>query len=140
MTTIQSHSEEETIALATEHAKSLKKGDVLCLYGDLGAGKSVFSRALIRACVGLNIDVPSPTFTLVQTYDATIAPLWHFDLYRLEDAEDVYELGWEEAISEGIILLEWPERIAAHLPQNRYDIHIKILDQTTREISISTPQ
>ena len=65
-----------------------------------------------------NLIVPSPTFTLVETYDTPLGPYWHFDLYRLETPEQVYELGWEEALAEGVVLVEWPERLGALLPEH----------------------
>lgn len=87
-------------------------------------GKSVFARALIRELtVQPDLEVPSPTFTLVQTYDTIKGPLWHFDLYRIKAPEDVYELGWEDALSEGIVLVEWPSRLNSTLaPHNRLEI------------------
>jgi len=137
-TLIQTKSEDETAVFARQFGRTLSKGDVICLYGALGTGKSVFSRALIRGLMGADIDVPSPTFTLVQTYDAALSSLWHFDLYRLEDASEAYEIGWEEAISDGIAIIEWPERITALLPQKRYDIFININDDNSRTISVKT--
>jgi tRNA threonylcarbamoyladenosine biosynthesis protein TsaE len=118
-----SRSEEETADLASKLAGSLRTGDVLCLSGDLGAGKSVFARALIREISGNHdLDVPSPTFTLVQTYSSDICELWHFDLYRIKDSEEIYELGWEDAISEGISIIEWPEKLEFLAPDDRLDI------------------
>tara|TARA_R110001592_G_scaffold29350_9_gene106591 strand:- start:8382 stop:8828 length:447 start_codon:yes stop_codon:yes gene_type:complete len=109
---IETYSEAETIAFAARFAQQLNAGDIVLLYGDLGMGKTVFSRALIRAlCTDEAMDVPSPTFTLVQTYDAPRGAIWHFDLYRLSDPSEIYEIGWEEALSEGMILVEWPERL-----------------------------
>ncbi len=125
--TIQSQSEEETISFAQKLAKELKAGDVLLLYGDLGMGKTVFSRALVRALCGDEVlEVPSPTFTLVQSYDSAVATIWHFDLYRLCDSSEVYEIGWEEALSgdEGIALVEWPERLDDMLPAGAMHVHI----------------
>lgn len=103
---------EELAARAARLAAQLRAGDVIFLYGDLGAGKTFFARALIRAlCGDPALPVPSPTFTLVQTYDTPAGPLWHFDLYRLQDPEEIYETGWEEALSGAIMLVEWPERL-----------------------------
>ncbi len=108
-----SYSEKETISIAETLADKIEGGDILLLEGPLGAGKSVFARALIRAlCANPALEVPSPTFTLVQLYDTKDkGPLYHFDLYRIEDTEELYELGWEEALSEGILLIEWPNRL-----------------------------
>lgn len=120
-----SHSEADTARLADALAACLSPGDVICLYGNLGMGKSVFARALIRTVSGNPVlEVPSPTFTLVQTYDTPQGALWHFDLYRLQDADEIYELGWEEALSDAITLVEWPQRIAERLPPDRLDIHL----------------
>lgn len=125
--TIKTYSEAQTIAVAQDFAAKLGAGDVVCLYGTLGMGKSVFARAVIRALCGDNdLDVPSPTFTLVQIYDDAdmTAPIWHFDLYRLEDAEEIYETGWEEALGDAIILIEWPERLGTTKPPRSIDITI----------------
>jgi tRNA threonylcarbamoyladenosine biosynthesis protein TsaE len=100
----------------------LQAGDCVALYGDLGAGKSTFARALIGALTG-KTDIPSPTFTLAQYYLTPKGPLTHFDLYRLKQAEDVYELGWEEALA-GTVLVEWPERLAGLLPRSALAIHL----------------
>jgi tRNA threonylcarbamoyl adenosine modification protein YjeE len=119
--TILSHSENDTTAEATKLARNLKPGALLLLRGTLGSGKTVFARSLIRTLTGdASLEVPSPTFTLVQTYDSAKGPIYHFDLYRLKSSEEIYELGWEEALSEGIVIVEWPERleglaIPAHL-------------------------
>jgi tRNA threonylcarbamoyladenosine biosynthesis protein TsaE len=121
----ESNSETETADFADSFASRLERGDVILLHGNLGAGKTVFARALIRALTGDNaLEVPSPTFTLVQTYDTPLGTLWHFDLYRLKHSEEIYELGWEEALSEGLVLVEWPERLGALLPPFRLDIHL----------------
>ncbi|MCB9990285.1 MAG: tRNA (adenosine(37)-N6)-threonylcarbamoyltransferase complex ATPase subunit type 1 TsaE [Rhodospirillales bacterium] len=118
-----STSEDDTARIASDLAAQLTPGDVLCLRGDLGMGKSVFARALIRALANNPaLEVPSPTFTLVQTYDTAQGPLWHFDLYRIEDEEEIYELGWEEALCDAITLIEWPQRAENALPPDRLDI------------------
>lgn len=105
-------SEEETIKAAAAFAATLKPRDIILLNGDLGMGKSVFSRAVIRAIThNPELDVPSPTFTLAQTYDTPLGDIWHFDLYRLKDPEELYEIGWEDALSSGIVLVEWPDRL-----------------------------
>ncbi|HMA16470.1 MAG: tRNA (adenosine(37)-N6)-threonylcarbamoyltransferase complex ATPase subunit type 1 TsaE [Bacteroidota bacterium] len=109
-----------TEALGRALARLLRPGDVVALHGDLGAGKTALARALIRALPGPAgaeaEEVPSPTFTLVQTYERDPAPVWHFDLYRLESAGEVEELGFSEALAEGIVLVEWPERLGSLLP------------------------
>ncbi len=120
---IVSYSERETTLFAQDFGRQLQGGDVVLLHGDLGMGKSVFSRAVIRALYGDDaLEVPSPTFTLVQTYDAPVGCVWHFDLYRLSDPDEVYELGWEEAITDGILLVEWPERLGGLIPRKHYEV------------------
>jgi len=115
--------EAATARLAARIASLARVRDTIALRGPLGSGKTSFARAFIRALGTGAEEVPSPTFTLVETYRlAGRPPVWHFDLYRLEAAEEVWELGIEEAWSEGIALIEWPERIAAVLPPERLDI------------------
>jgi tRNA threonylcarbamoyladenosine biosynthesis protein TsaE len=112
-------------ALAAALAARAAPGDVILLKGDLGSGKTTFARAFIRS-LGIEEDVPSPTFTLLQTYEAMRGEeplsLYHFDLYRLEDEEDLRELGLEDALDAGISLIEWPEVAAAALPGERLEI------------------
>lgn len=111
-------SEEATDALGQLLAQHLVPGDAVLLTGPIGAGKSHLSRALIRARLGRMEDVPSPTFTLVQTYEDPDGDLWHADLYRLSHPDDVLELGLEDAFATAICLVEWPERLGPHLPQD----------------------
>lgn len=130
--------EQETANIAGEFAASLKKGQVIGLYGDLGVGKSVFCRALIQTALkDTNLNVPSPTFSLVQTYETEAFEIWHFDLYRVEDMEEIYEIGWEEALADGVSLIEWPERIEPLLPSDTIKITFEELDETSRKIIIS---
>jgi tRNA threonylcarbamoyladenosine biosynthesis protein TsaE len=103
--------EAATAALAARVAKRAQPGDALLLEGGLGAGKSSFARAFLRAASGdAALEVPSPTFTLVQQYDLPAGPAFHFDLWRLDGPAGIGELGWEEA-REGIVLVEWPDRL-----------------------------
>lgn len=113
--------ETATQALGTRMAALLKAGDFVALYGGLGAGKTTLSRGIIRALLGADVEVPSPTYTLVQTYEVAEFALWHFDLYRIENALALTELGWDET-ADGVALVEWPERAAGHLPKWRLDI------------------
>ncbi len=116
--------ETETIDFAKKIAKTLTAGDVALLSGTLGAGKSVFCRAVIRAlCGDESMDVPSPTYTLVQVYEGA-CPVWHFDLYRLNDPSEIFETGWEEAQNQGIVLVEWPERLGPLLPRPAVTIRL----------------
>ncbi|ARM10327.1 MULTISPECIES: tRNA (adenosine(37)-N6)-threonylcarbamoyltransferase complex ATPase subunit type 1 TsaE [Rhizobium] len=111
--------EAATIRLGEDLALALKAGDCLALSGDLGAGKSSLARAILRAIADdEGLEVPSPTFTLVQSYDLRI-PVSHFDLYRLGDASELTELGFDEALQNGICLVEWPEMAASELPAER---------------------
>jgi tRNA threonylcarbamoyladenosine biosynthesis protein TsaE len=110
-----------TAGLAAAVGAVLRTGDLLALHGDLGAGKTTFARALIQSLNPAETEVPSPTFTLVQQYAVPAGPLYHFDLYRLGAPEEVYELGWEEA-RQGIVLVEWPERLGSLLPSDRLDV------------------
>ena len=108
-------SEDATTRFASRLAPLLGPGDAILLQGGLGAGKTHFARGLIQARLaanGLIEDVPSPTFTLVQTYWDGVVEIWHCDLYRLTNADETYELGLDEAFTEAICLIEWPERLA----------------------------
>ena len=107
----------ETERLAQRLAPHAAPGDVIGLCGALGSGKTAFARAFIRARLGRGEEeVPSPTFTLVQLYEHADGAIWHFDLYRLGEADDAYELGIEDAFSGAISLIEWPEKLGAIMP------------------------
>lgn len=115
-----------TRALGARLGALLRPGDCVALSGDLGAGKSELARAAIRARLGdPRLEVPSPTFTLVQTYEAADLEIWHVDLYRLERPEDVLELGVEEALAEAALLVEWPDRLGPDLPAARLDLRLE---------------
>src|SRR5215831_17568551 len=116
--------EAATAALAARVSALAATGDIIALKGDLGAGKTTFARHFIRARGGTE-EVPSPTFTLVQVYELGAAPIWHFDLYRIKSSEEAWELGIEDAFSEGISLIEWPERLGSLLPQRRLEIEFQ---------------
>ncbi len=126
--TIKLPSETDTAALAQRIAPMLRAGDVLLLEGDIGAGKTAFSRALIRARLGYDEDVPSPTFTLVQTYEDEV-DIWHCDLYRLTHPDEAVELGLEEAFEEAICLIEWPDRLADLAPKTALTLQFKAGDE-----------
>ena len=113
-----------TTALAVRLAPLATVGDVVALRGTLGSGKTSFARAFIAARAGRTIEVPSPTFTLVQTYDLPGGAIWHFDLYRLARADDAIELGIDEAFATAISLIEWPERLGDLLPAQRLDLQL----------------
>lgn len=119
---------------------ALQVGDCVALEGDLGAGKSTLSRALIRALADdPELEVPSPTFTVVQNYDLRI-PVAHFDLYRLSDASELDELGLEEALAEGICLVEWPAKAGRVLPKDRIEISFQFASDGGRNLSIQAPE
>ncbi len=105
---------EEMAALGAWLATHLRPGDIVLLKGNLGAGKTSFARGVIQALLD-GAEVPSPTFTLVQTYSAKDFEIWHFDLYRLQDESEIWELGIEEALESGVCLIEWPQSIAGLL-------------------------
>lgn len=117
-------SETDTLALGAAVARLLRAGDVVALNGQLGAGKTTFARGLVRALLGASEEVPSPTYTLVQVYEGADFPIWHFDLYRLDQPSHVEELGWDDT-AEGVALIEWPDRAGSRLPGQRLDIHLE---------------
>ena len=130
--------EAATARLARRLAGLARPGDLFALRGDLGAGKTTFARAFINALArpgqagaeGASRDeeIPSPTFTLVQIYERAPAPVWHVDLYRIEDPAEARELGLEEAFADAICLIEWPERLGASLPAARLDVALGFAD------------
>jgi tRNA threonylcarbamoyl adenosine modification protein YjeE len=105
---------------ATHLAKKLRRGDIVLLKGDLGAGKTTLAQYIIRTLAGNHVEVTSPTFTLLQTYPAQVADeaceIWHYDLYRIEHPSELIELGMDEAFEQGISIIEWPERMGDALP------------------------
>ena len=119
---VELHDLAATRALAAHFAARARVGDVVGLAGPLGAGKTTFARYFIFARAGRELEVPSPTFSLVQPYPLTEGTVWHFDLYRIDRPDEALELGIEDAFAEGISLVEWPERLGDLLPQDRLDI------------------
>ncbi|MBB2180948.1 tRNA (adenosine(37)-N6)-threonylcarbamoyltransferase complex ATPase subunit type 1 TsaE [Gluconacetobacter tumulicola] len=135
--TINLPSPEATGDLARRLARAARPGDAILLSGVLGAGKSVFSRAFLRAACGdPEMEVPSPTFTLVQAYDAPVAPVAHFDLWRLDGPGGLHELGWDDAC-EGIVLVEWPDRLGALTPVEALRIELLVTGEETRAARIA---
>ena len=129
---------ERTKALAASLAEKAKMGDCFCLTGDLGAGKTEFARSFIQSLCG-NVKVTSPTFTIVQEYDGqkpATSRIAHYDLYRLKDAKELEELGFEESLQNSISLIEWPQIAQDYLPKNRVEISLEIVDEATRKITI----
>lgn len=128
-----SHSTQETRKMGEKLAGRLKEGDVVLLDGDLGAGKSELARGVARG-LGIEGAVPSPSFTILNAYDEGRCPLYHFDWYRIEDANEIYEMGMEEQLGgDGIALIEWSERAVECLPERRLRVVIRTLDEQTRE-------
>lgn len=122
-------SPDETATLAQRLGAQLRAGDTILLTGDVGAGKTHFARALIQSLLAIYEDVPSPTFTLVQVYDATTGDdIWHADLYRLSDPSETEELGLTDAMENAICLIEWPDRLADLRPNDALDITLAATD------------
>ncbi|SHH59543.1 tRNA (adenosine(37)-N6)-threonylcarbamoyltransferase complex ATPase subunit type 1 TsaE [Marivita hallyeonensis] len=133
-----SHSPEDTAHFAERLGELLVAGDCVLLSGGIGAGKSHFARALILSRLPVPEDIPSPTFTLVQTYDLPECELWHADLYRLGDPDQIVELGLLDAFQTAICLIEWPDRLGDLTPHDA--LHIAFDDPAkddTREVTLS---
>lgn len=131
--------EAATEALGRALAALVRPGDFIALRGDLGAGKTALARALIQARLsryGIEEEVPSPTFTLVQSYETPALLLTHVDLYRIDRPEDVAELGLAEALDEGVVLVEWPEKLGL-LPADRLDIELVLMPEGSREARLT---
>lgn len=127
-----------TDALGARIAASLNVGDAVALEGDLGSGKTTLARAILRA-LGVTEAVPSPTFTLVQTYETPKLRVRHYDLYRIENVTDMDELALDEALDEGSALIEWPEHAGSFLPRDA--LHVALtLDDVGRRARITGPR
>ncbi|WP_343503068.1 tRNA (adenosine(37)-N6)-threonylcarbamoyltransferase complex ATPase subunit type 1 TsaE [Alloyangia pacifica] len=129
-------SPDATGALAATLAPRLRPGDVLLLTGGIGAGKTHFARCLIQSLMDEPEDVPSPTFTLVQVYDVPTGELWHSDLYRLSDPDQVVELGLTEAFDEAICLVEWPDRLQDLTPAAALSLSFEVTGDETRQVTL----
>ena len=135
MIELKTHSPEETRALGEAIGRRLEPGDVVCLSGTLGAGKTVLAQGIGR---GLDVADPvcSPTFALVQQYAGRL-PLWHLDTYRVGSLDELVDLGWEDLLRDGsVVLVEWPERIAPALPPERLEISLEYGEGDTRRMRL----
>ena len=133
----KTNSPEETHKVALELSKNLKIGDVVCLDGDLGVGKTMFTKGLSE---GLKVSdyVTSPTYTIINRYEAPV-PVFHIDAYRIDDVDEMYEIGFEDCLNSGITVIEWSKIIEDILPQDRIRITIKKdmdIGENYREIEI----
>lgn len=134
--TIDLPSLEKLDDLAHCFAPLLRARDVVLLRGDLGAGKTSFARSLLRA-LGVEGEVPSPTFTLIQTYDVASFSIAHFDLYRLKNAEEVEEIGFFDALAHDVCLIEWPERAARFMPRDHFEFFFSLNASGARHVRCS---
>ncbi|HNX25472.1 MAG TPA: tRNA (adenosine(37)-N6)-threonylcarbamoyltransferase complex ATPase subunit type 1 TsaE [Spirochaetota bacterium] len=133
--TFISNSAEDTFSFAREFIKKISGKTVIALRGDLGSGKTIFTKGIADG-LGIKEDITSPTFSLMETYEADI-PLHHFDLYRIENINEFANLRFEEYWeSEGISVIEWPEKAEGLLPEKRIDITIEYIDENRRKINV----
>ena len=130
---------EDTIKLGQKIAKIAKQDEIICLKGDLGVGKTTLARSLIQHLTNSNI-VLSPTFPMLLTYEYKDNIIWHYDMYRLEQPKDVWNLSFEDALNNGIIIIEWPEIIEHLLPKKKIEIVIKDLTKNARSAEIIANQ
>ncbi len=135
-TTVALPTEQDTVRLGAKIAGVARRGDIIGLRGDLGAGKTTLARGFVQTLSPTTDEVPSPTFTLVQSYDDADVPVYHFDLYRLISADDVLELGLEDAVAHGIAIVEWPDRLGARTFKNMLDVQL-VIDGAGRRATLS---
>ena len=134
---MRTHSAAETRALGAKLAAFLQPGDTLLLQGDLGAGKSEFARGVARG-LGITGPVPSPSFTILNAYDEGRLPLYHFDWYRIEDPEEIAQMGMDEMLGgDGVALIEWSEKALEWVPERALKVNIRAEDEETREITFT---
>ena len=138
MSTHTTHSVAETEAVAAALAANLRGGQTIALHGDLGAGKTQFTRGLVKALDGPGKSVSSPTFVLLNVYPGGRLTVYHLDAYRVSGPEDFEAIGFSELLDQGgVVVVEWAERILDLLPPNRIDVHIRPTDESCREIQIT---
>lgn len=134
---MRTHSPAETRALGVSLARLLRPGDVLCLWGDLGAGKSELTRGIAEG-LGVAGPVTSPSFTIMNVYQDGRVPLYHFDWYRLTSSEELYEMGMDEYLGgDGAAVIEWPGVCPDAVPETRLDIAIAPVSDTEREVTLT---
>jgi tRNA threonylcarbamoyladenosine biosynthesis protein TsaE len=129
---------EATASLASILAQNVQSGDTVLLLGEVGAGKTHFARSFIKSLLTVDEDVPSPTFTLVQTYDTVIGEVWHSDLYRLSAEQEIEELGLFDAMIEAVCLIEWPDRLGSYTPTDA--LHIELTPSSTLDSRVLIAQ
>ena len=133
---MRTYSADGTRQLGEKLAGQLRAGDVVLLRGDLGSGKSELTRGLARG-LGVKESVTSPSFTILNVYESGRIPLYHFDWYRLESEEELYELGMDESLGgDGIAAVEWPEQCGNAVPEDALEIRMAYVDDTTRDITL----
>ena len=132
-------SPEHTCALARAVAPLLVPSDSILLTGEIGAGKTLFARALIQSRLAIPEDIPSPSFTLVQTYDLGDAELWHVDLYRLNSSDEAFDLGLDDALQDAICLIEWPDRLGELTPKHPLSLTFTVTGADTRTLAVTLP-
>ena len=129
---------EATANLASILAQNVQSGDTVLLLGEVGAGKTHFARSFIKSLLTVDEDVPSQTFTLVQTYDTVIGEVWHSDLYRLSAEQEIEELGLFDAMIEAVCLIEWPDRLGSYTPTDA--LHIELTPSSTLDSRVLIAQ
>lgn len=138
MLTITTHSPDETLALGERIGRAARPGDVIALTGNLGAGKTVLAKGIMKGLGGNPDDVTSPTFVLMMRHDARL-PLFHFDAYRLARCQEMLDIGAEEAYyGSGVTVVEWADRVAESLPGDRLEVEIEMAGATSRSIQFKT--
>lgn len=133
-------SEESLKDYFKQFAMHIKKGDIIALRGTLGAGKTTIAREIIQTICGEDTIVQSPTFNLLQVYDTPKFSIYHFDLYRLEDENEAFELGIDEAFTHHVSIIEWPELFEPFLPKNTINVYITVNNNDNRICKIITNQ
>lgn len=137
-TTYITQSQEETFAIGVELGKKAKPGDIFALIGDLGTGKTILAKGIAKG-LGIYEEITSPTFTLLEVYES-IVPLYHFDLYRISDSEELENLFFEEYwFDDGVSVIEWADRAIKKLPEDIYIITMEYIDKNRRKITIEYP-